>query len=143
MKQKHDFGPRERSVRSRTAPDEWNDLDKTTHTGLESRPIHDHQCNATNEKRNDLQNGTTSFCRLFFSYRAHKLKKLHKVGSSLEKVFPRVLGKCVLFLLRRTRTSSKVRCVLNRVHFARSERIAFLFFSRGRSLIIFFGRTIF
>lgn len=65
----------------------------------------------------------------------HEPKKLHKVDSSLEKVFPRVLGKCVLFLLRRTRTSSKIRCVLKRVNFARSERIAFLYFSTGRSLL--------
>lgn len=106
-----------------------------THTGLESRPIHDHQRNATNEKRKDLQNGTTSFCRLFFSYRASQTKKAPQSRFESREGLPACLRKVCLFLLRRIRTSSKVRCVLKRVNFARSERIAFLYFSTDRSLL--------
>lgn len=140
MKQKHDFGPRERerSERSRTAPDEGNDLDKTTPTHtLDSNHDQFTTTNATlrTKKETICKMGRQVFVDYFSLIVRHKPKKLHKVDSSLEKVFPRVLGKCVLFLLRRTRTSSKVRCVLKRVNFARSERIAFLYFSTGRSLL--------
>lgn len=146
MKQKHDFGPREREIRAvthrtrrRERPGQYHTY---THTGLESRPIHDHNATLRTKKETICKMGRQVFVDYFSLIVRHEPKKLHKVGSSLEKVFPRVLGKCVLFLLRRTRTSSKVRCDLKQVHFARSEKIAFLYFSTGRSLIFVFGRAI-
>lgn len=103
MKQKHDFGPREREIRAvthRTRRRERPGQNHThTHTGLESRPIHDHQRNATNEKRNDLQNGTTSFCRLFFSYRASQTKKAPQSRFESREGLPACLRKvCFVFV---------------------------------------------
>lgn len=101
MKQKHDFGPRERD-QSGHAPHQTKGTTWTKphpHTGLESRLIHDHQRNATNEKRNDLQNGTTNFCRLFFSYRAHKPKKAPQSRFESREGLPACLKKvCFVFV---------------------------------------------
>lgn len=139
MKQKHDFGPRERD-QSGHAPHQskgttWTKPHPHTHwtrITTNSRP----PTQRYERKKKRFAKWDDKFLSIIFSLIVrHKPKKLHKIDSSLEKVFPRVLRKCVLFLLRRTRTSSKVRCVLKRVNFARSERIAFLYFSTGRSLL--------
>lgn len=80
MKQKHDFGPRERSARSRTAPDEGYDLDKTTPTHtLDSNHDQFTTTNATlrTKKETICKMGRQVFVDYFSLIVRHEPKKLH------------------------------------------------------------------
>lgn len=120
-------------ARSRAAPDEGNDQDKITHTGLESRPT-----NTTATTNATLRTKKETICKMgkakrkqvfvdYFSLIVRTKKAPQsRFGSSLE-VFPRVVGKCVFF--RRTLTSSKVevRCVFAGSNSLRQNCVLVLF----------------